>query len=566
MAQHNMTQRNMMQAEGADWFADPLIQAYFSAREHESFYRSLHHANTRRDFHERFIRVLMDFVHVIRSTPSTHALDAMIARLTSSTVDKLVDKPEVTPATEAKRIHPVGCELLGIADILNLDVLKVLYRAAALRYHPDKGGTHAEMLAVNEAHALFHEMLCRRRVNRERALQIRPDHEFPTAFLGSALQVQGCLCDCEFPIRTAKDYLYVAGVILFEINLDEWALDEAHYWVMELTSDAWLTSDYGRDSRTRLKLIQPCSILAGRLWGAGLRERAREIYEVGTELLRVARKNRSASGLSLYDADKYIKNRLPFRFNLNHRRQADNAMRLGMIDEVQYKKIVDRVDGTQEQSAIQAKALKHYVSEVGFIQNLPPDKIAQGKTVSSKLVPYPEYFERRVEDLAHNQQAEYLLAFGGMSDLMLVRKYTYIRLTSLLETMILHWEMADYRAIEQESSSINGFQKTKHTGERSVATVARFLGKLTIQERRERCNSLRDLHNKAASEGVTMGRIINLAAILNLSSSVIAQEKAPSRTVDNAFRVELNDEYMDIVHLPIARLRAALRTGSIDAG
>ena len=49
-------------ASSVDYLADRLLASYFEAREHESYYNSLKHVDTRRDFHETIIPVLIDFI------------------------------------------------------------------------------------------------------------------------------------------------------------------------------------------------------------------------------------------------------------------------------------------------------------------------------------------------------------------------------------------------------------------------------------------------------------------------------------------------------------------------
>jgi hypothetical protein len=61
-----------------DYLSDRLLASYFEAREHESYYKSLKHVDTRRDFHEAIIPILMDFVGEALSSLNTAALDAVI--------------------------------------------------------------------------------------------------------------------------------------------------------------------------------------------------------------------------------------------------------------------------------------------------------------------------------------------------------------------------------------------------------------------------------------------------------------------------------------------------------
>ena len=143
-----------------DYLADRLLASYFEAREHESYYNSLKHVDTRRDFHETIIPVLIDFIGEALSNLKTSTLDAVIEA--AATARKVI-QPTHDIVAEARRLHSVGFNLLRIGADLTLDSLKSHYRQAARRYHPDAGGSHEEMIQVNEAYNLFHELLCQSR-------------------------------------------------------------------------------------------------------------------------------------------------------------------------------------------------------------------------------------------------------------------------------------------------------------------------------------------------------------------------------------------------------------------
>ena len=147
-------------ASSVDYLADRLLASYFEAREHESYYNSLKHVDTRRDFHETIIPVLIDFIGEALSNLTTSALDAVIEAAATA---RMVIRPTHDIVAEARRLHSVGFNLLGISTDLTLDSLKSHYRQAARRYHPDAGGSHEEMIQVNEAYSLFHELLCQSR-------------------------------------------------------------------------------------------------------------------------------------------------------------------------------------------------------------------------------------------------------------------------------------------------------------------------------------------------------------------------------------------------------------------
>ena len=138
-----------------DYLADRLLASYFEAREHESYYNSLKHVDTRRDFHETIIPVLIDFIGEALSSLNTSALDAVIEAAATA---RRVIRPAQDIVAEARRLNSVGFDLLAIGADLTLDSLKSRYRQAARKYHPDAGGSHEEMIQVNEAYNLIHEL------------------------------------------------------------------------------------------------------------------------------------------------------------------------------------------------------------------------------------------------------------------------------------------------------------------------------------------------------------------------------------------------------------------------
>ena len=249
-----------------DYLADRLLASYFEAREHESYYNSLKHVDTRRDFHEAIIPVLIDFIGESLSNLKTSALDAVIEA--AATARKVI-RPTQDLVAEARRLHAVGFNLLGIGTDLSLDSLKSLYRRAARRYHPDAGGSHEEMIHVNEAYNLFHELLCQT--------------SFSMVSTGNG---EPSIPGFDVPIRTTKDYVYVVGLVLLDIKTDEWALDDAHYWLTMLCSDEWMDSKYARHSQIRSKVLFACDTLAGLLWAAGKKEEAEQDRRLAERFIR----------------------------------------------------------------------------------------------------------------------------------------------------------------------------------------------------------------------------------------------------------------------------------------
>jgi hypothetical protein len=515
-----------------DYLSDRLLASYFEAREHESYYNSLKHVETRRDFHDTIIPVLMDFVGEALSHLNTADLDAVIE---AAAMARKVMRPTHDVVAEAKRLHPVGFDLLGLGENLSLDSLKSGYRKAARRYHPDAGGSHEEMIRVNEAYSLIHELLCQSR--------------FSSDLTGSD---EASIIGSDFPVKTTKDYIYVIGLLLLDIKNDEWALDDAHYWLAMLCTDEWMDSSFARYPHIRSRVFFACDSLAGLLWAAGRKDEAEQDRKLAEQVGRSLDREGSLHGLRYYSIEKYIEQGEKPRIVLNHRRQADNALRLGLIDEKRYKKTIDRLGGKKEEARGRDEAFQRYLSDVGFLSDLPTDRVALGKTSKVTLVPEPGWFDERLESLTDDQQAEYLRAFERGTNLGLVAKYGQVRLTSLLRSMILEPDHVSLSTIERECralSTING--RGKDDIYSPVADVVQALDRMDKNERQERLAILRQLDERSSDGNVT-------TITLNL-----AEGSATTNHVDSAFRARPTTEYLERVRAPLTRLRRALQTGSI---
>ena len=211
-----------------------------------------------------------------------------------------VMRPTHDILAEARRLHPVGFDMLGIGSDMTLDSLKSLYRQAARKYHPDAGGSHQTMIQVNEAYNLFHELLCQVRFSVESVERGEPS-----------------IPSFEVPIRTTKDYLYVAGLLLLDIKLDEWALDDAHYWLTMLCSDEWTDSEYARHPQIRSKVFFACDNLSGLLWAAGRKEEAEEDRKLAVQVSRSSGRDGSLQGVRFYATEKYVEQGEKLRIVLN---------------------------------------------------------------------------------------------------------------------------------------------------------------------------------------------------------------------------------------------------------
>ena len=78
----------------------------------------------------------------------------------------------------------------------------------------------------------------------------------------------------------------MVGLLLLDIKTDEWALDDAHYWLTMLCTDEWMDSKYARHSQIRSKVFFACDSLAGLLWAAGRKEEAEQDRKLAEQVIR----------------------------------------------------------------------------------------------------------------------------------------------------------------------------------------------------------------------------------------------------------------------------------------
>jgi hypothetical protein len=292
-----------------------------------------------------------------------------------------------------------------------------------------------------------------------------------------------------------NDYRCVIRHMLFSVHLDDWALDKASVQLEALMSDASSGTPFMRRPFRLMRLTQDATKLMSRLTLTHMdREIAvaeRAVRKIEAEELR---SNETSSEVSLGIS---WPPRSP-KVVLNHIRQAENALRLGIIDHRRYDRLVgkfaDAALAEERRQADQDAMLHEYVRILGFLR-LPTDLMVHATESAQRLVPEPGYYVTRSEDLTKEQQSEYYSAFSGRVSPELVRKYKFVRLQSLLETAILYDSDLSFEAIEREAlllGQLSGDRDDYYSA--AVADAVQFLERLPQENRAERLALLRHLN------------------------------------------------------------------------
>lgn len=447
-----------------DYLDNDAVAAYFAAREHEAYYRSLKSVDDRRAFHDDLKVALVRLLEVA-DDQARLVLDGIIARVARTSGDAIG-----TPVDQVGRVEPQGTRLLGLGGNLDFEGLRTAYRSAALRYHPDRGGSNEEMAAVNRAYELLHALLSE-----------------PGEYEGeSAVSAWG------YEAQTALDYLWAATRLLFEIALDDWALDEASIWLDRLTSDAFVDSPFARADRQRIDLIEPAAKLTERLAAAGDQGEAERALAVARAGLERAQTQGLFYDPYVVKAAEVLVGERKARFVLNHVRQLENARRLGAIDDKRYEANLARLDGRQASKDASSARGEQLLGITRFL-SLPTDSTLRPGVGERTLIPQPAYYEVRAEDLSSDQQAEYVRAFGSAPALELVRKYAFVRLSSLVRSAVYFPDVIDAGALSAEALALTTLEPRCEWVAHRVARVIGFFERLEGRRKQAYVRELREL-------------------------------------------------------------------------
>ena len=292
-------------------------------------------------------------------------------------------------------------------------------------------------------------------------------------------------------ISDCPSYRYKCGELIFLVALDEWNLDAAMTWLERINSPQWKRSPYASHPWRIVALTEPACRLATRLSAGKLQEQAERA-------LAVARMGRDATDLNYGPmvrlAEDAVAGRRQTQVTIKHQRQADNALRLGIITSKQHKDIVKRLGASAAADETEQERLRQLLAGGTFFKDLPTDRIGKDKTLSNQLVPEPGYYVNRIAQLNDAQQAEYVIAFSNQTTLPLVRKYTFVRLVSLLESALFHPGEVDDLVLEQEAETLSSLHNGSgsYYGAKVASAIAMLRGQ-SLAERQTRAQLLKEI-------------------------------------------------------------------------
>lgn len=492
------------------------VAAYYSFIEVELYEMSLLSVRDRRDFRGEYLNRIAALVAYVNDAEALAAIDREIRR-SAEAVDRNTLTGEETVAVKARAVDAEGFSLLAPSVPLTFETLKTAYRQAAKRYHPDVGGDTVRMQRVNDAYATFHSLL-----------QAQAGIE---SMIGIAAGVLA---------PTADQIMRRARVREFTAHLDDLAVDHAFQaYALVRAQDLAVTLNWGVEEVCRLATL---------LAASSRNDDAHVVLGMAKALSDMAAE-RGLRFENLIDrAGEILTDSTKLRLILNHPRQAENALRLHLINEKRYTSALERIGATSEvvmrerENFIASAADRHYVC-------LPMDPREQGLRATG-FVPNPDYYSR-IDTLMPQQRNEYWRAFfGGEKDL--IHKYVFIRATALIQAVIAGFEIAPaldealtFAAATPERGSLGFYIH-------GLVTVLEFFQTLPVGARRERFKLLQSL-DADPREGISI--TISVGGAGDAIGPPVWVQKKP---------ILLTPAYLNFVQQPVEVMQRYVETGRTE--
>jgi len=486
----------VLSIRSVNYLEDEVASAFFEARESEAFISSLKLVDERRSYYDEHRQKLLKVLKIANSNKRAQ-LEELVIRAGHNNRNRSSGVNTEDALELVRRVEPIGIRLLGENAGIDLKHLRDAYRAAVLKHHPDRGGAHEDMIAINRAFEQLHCILLsgslkeidtvpRSRFNEERG-------EYETEY------EDGNICYSYWDylaldeLSNISAYLWSINHSLFSMALDEWDLEDALEHIKAMYSDRQRCSE-SRGARL-IDLIEDSCKLTERLAASGRLHSAQVSLAVALEGLKAARKNGMNFESCVQQARDTIAGKHRPRFVLNSTKQIENAFRLGAIDRNRYQANLARVANRRKQKEDDRLKRLAILEGKKFLQTLPIDVGLSLSSFVKSLIPQPNYFELHVENLSSDQQAEYLSAFRDGRDLDKIAKYAFVRLSSLLRSAIFHFAACDLKVLLEEAMLLAQLEPRCSMSADGVGEIIRILMSLKGKKLKDYAASLATLLN-----------------------------------------------------------------------
>lgn len=327
--------------------------------------------------------------------------------------------------------------------------------------------------------------------------------------------------------QSASEAMNEARRTIFLADVDDFAADFAFTLLPALP----LPTSSSLDSSVFQAILRVAELLSA----MGKEPDARAALDVGEkEFARLTARGLNFSHDFAWAASVVAKPKT-LRLVINHQRQADNALRLGLINRARYDQTVKRLNSNAEEAAAKRASMTRALCVISFA-HLPLDPTGP-TTPPTGLVPMPDYYTK-LDDLQPPQVEEYKQGFFGHDGALIV-KYIFVRLNALLKAVIEDYNLAaainEAQAIRDAATPKSSLQY--YAGQ--LYSLLQFFVQLGAEDRKERFAILLNLDKVGRGRSIPVGL-----------TQVILRVSVPEPII-------VSPAYLEFARQPLEQLRDA---------
>ena len=381
---------------------ETIAAALIEAQNAADYYNSPIGAERRRDFYPKFSFAL-DRLLVYRD--NADALEYL--NRTVLTARRFLASKTQPPTSTKQPLYSEGHRLLELRDPVTFDSLKLAYRKAVKRYHPDVGGTHEEMVAIIDAYDAIYQRL----------------------------SIDGLVMPHFQNELDARGFMFDALALRFAISIDVYDLGEAKRLFDDIEMQKWLPELWKRAgfddwlARYCLLLIASDKCEEAQRHFTLLKSNGSNI-ELTHAPLGVPHAIHDGIVKRVHAA---LKNR-QVSIRPTHMLQLENAVRYALLQGRRADAAAEQLR-TQDVATLEVlETIRAYGRSPGFLP-LPLDRAINRPRPTAGVVPQP--LERQIfAELCGDQKAQFGVAFCSDSEANFVPIYAGTRQHELFRGVV----------------------------------------------------------------------------------------------------------------------------------
>jgi len=430
-----------------------------------------------------------------------------------------------------KNLDPIGVDLLELPKEINLHVLKSHYRKASKKYHPDVGGSHKEMLAINDSFSFFQD-----------AIQSYSPRLGNLSGLGIPT----------FIPKSWKEFLFAIYLIMACINGDLFAADKS---LLDL-QEAFKYSKYSDPTQIAIVTMKlsgmggvfykPCDALSKFNMIKELRVASKiSSYFTDHVIMQWSKDWDGSSEPDQFLSIEELTGVSPSHLVIQHIEQAKNALRLGAIGERRYNSVVTRLEQRKNERAEYLHFVDTFIENHSFLQKLSNAQYEDAMPTTA-VIPPPSEDQKRFDHLSNIQKWEYLKIFGLHPTSNGFDKYFKIRTQEVLLGLIQNYDQLQLRELVLEVKYFSTAHR-RFIPEYDILTeFYEHLLELDSVERRKKLIMLNMVDDPTF-------QVRSMDYLINFSIEGYNERKS---NPDHRYSTEVTDRYIEFAKLPSDQIKA----------